>query len=142
LCFGLVVGWVTYRTQEFIGWLVAWRQMKRLVWNDVRPLVFVNACHSVSIYPTTLVSYVDAFVGSARAAGVIGTEVKVQQDLAARVAERFFELLLSGGQTVEAALRKIRFEYLAVGNLLVFSTRPIAGLIFGWCGRRRVSYGL
>jgi CHAT domain len=104
--------------QEFIGWLVAWRQQRKLVWNDVRPLVFVNACHSVSIYPTTLVSYVDAFVGSARAAGVIGTEVKVQQDLAASVAEKFFDLLLSGGKTVEAALRKIRFEYLAVGNLV------------------------
>ena len=104
--------------QDFIGWLVAWRQQKKLIWSDVRPLVFVNACNSVSIYPTTLVSYVDAFVGSARAAGVIGTEVKVQQELAASVAERFFDLLLSGGQTVEAALRKIRFEYLGVGNLI------------------------
>jgi hypothetical protein len=104
--------------QEFIGWLVAWRTQNKRVWDTVRPLIFVNACHSVAVYPTTLVSYVDAFIGSARAAGVIGTETRVQQDLAASVAERLFDLLLSGGQTVESALRKIRFEYLAGGNLL------------------------
>ena len=108
----------TMTAAEFIGWIVAWSQKKIRVWNTVRPLVFVNACHSLAIYPTTLMSYVDAFVGSARAAGVIGTETRVNQTLAAKVAERFLELFLSGTHSVESALRAIRFEYLAAGNLL------------------------
>ncbi len=108
----------TMTAAEFIGWIVAWGRKKIRVWNAVRPLVFVNACHSLAIYPTTLMSYVDAFVGSARAAGVIGTETRVNQTLAAKVAERFFELFLSGTHSVESALRAVRFEYLAAGNLL------------------------
>lgn len=115
----LVVGKSEIMTAaEFIGWIVAWGQKKLRVWDAVRPLVFVNACHSLAIYPTTLMSYVDAFVGSARAAGVIGTETRVSQTLAAKVAERFFELFLSGAHSVESALRAVRFEYLAAGNML------------------------
>lgn len=103
--------------KDFIAWIVAWRRQKRKVWSDVRPLIFVNACHSLAIYPDTLISYLDAFVGTARAAGVIGTEVKVQQGLASNFAERFFELFLTGKYGVEAALRAVRHEYLAAGNL-------------------------
>jgi hypothetical protein len=57
-------------------------------------------------------------VGTARAAGVIGTEVKVNQDLAMKIAERFFELLLVQKKTVDEALRTIRLDYLADGNLM------------------------
>lgn len=104
--------------KDFIGWLVSWLRQKRRVWDRVRPLVFINACHSLAIYPSTLVSYLDAFIGSARAAGVIGTEVKVNQAVASDVAERFFTLFLSGRHSVDAALSAIRFEYLAAGNLV------------------------
>jgi hypothetical protein len=103
--------------QDVIGWIVAWRRENKVIWNSVRPLIFVNACHSLAIYPSTLVSYLDAFVGTARAAGVIGTEVKVNPALASRFAERFFELLLTESRSVEFALRTIRFEYLAAGHL-------------------------
>lgn len=114
---------------EFIGWLDVWRRRDRLkVWDGVRPLVFVNACHSAAIYPETLVSYLDAFVGRAHAAGVIGTEVKVHQDLAMAFAERFFALLLGGPgadpATVGEALGKIRLEYLAEGNLFGLMYTP------------------
>jgi hypothetical protein len=103
--------------KDVIGWIVSWRLENKVIWNAVRPLIFVNACHSLAVYPTTLVSYLDAFVGTARAAGVIGTEVKVNPALASRFAERFFELLLTESRSVEFALRTIRFEFLAAGNL-------------------------
>jgi hypothetical protein len=109
----------TITTKEVIGWVVSWQRMqKKRIWNEVRPLVFVNACHSLAIYPETLVSYLDALVGAARAAGVIGTEVKVAQNLAMDVAEQFFGLLFDGTHTVESALRAVRMDYLRNGNLL------------------------
>jgi hypothetical protein len=106
------------KATEFQGWVQTWLIEKKVIWNKIRPLVFVNACHSLEIHPETLVSYLDAFVGTARAAGVIGTEVKVQQDLAMKVAERFFDLLLGQETNVDEALRTIRLEYLVDGNLL------------------------
>jgi hypothetical protein len=106
------------KASEFRGWVQSWLIENKLIWDEVRPLVFVNACHSAEIHPKTLISYLDAFIGTARAAGVIGTEVRVQQDLAMNVAERFFDLLLGQGKSVDEALRTIRLELLANGNLL------------------------
>lgn len=105
--------------QDFIGWLKSWREAyNKRIWSDVRPLVFINACHSLAIEPETLVSYLDAFVTWGHAAGVIGTEVKVAQTLAMDVAEQFFRRLLGKQHTVETALHEIRIDYLASGNLL------------------------
>jgi hypothetical protein len=113
----------TLSAGEFIGWVVAWQHLKMKIWNQVRPLIFINACHSLAIYPETLTSYVDAFVGTAHAAGVIGTEIKVEAGIAADVAERFFSELLKG-RNVETALRQIRFDYLAQGNIFGLAYTP------------------
>src|SRR5262249_11479326 len=56
---------------DLIGWIKTWRKRGKKIWDSVRPLVFINACHSLEINPDTLVSYLSAFVGTARAAGVI-----------------------------------------------------------------------
>jgi hypothetical protein len=110
---------------EFVGWIVTWLHTdKRKVWDAVRPLVFINACHSIAIYPETLVSYLDAFVTTGRAAGVIGTEVKVHQALAMDVAKQFFSLLFGKQHSVGSALRAIRFDYLAHGNLFGLAYTP------------------
>jgi len=106
------------RAAELQGWIQTWLVNETRVWDKLRPLVFINACHALEIYPKTLVSYLDAFVGTARAAGVIGTEAKVAQDLAMRVAEQFFDLMLIQDKCVDEALRTIRLDYLASGNLL------------------------
>lgn len=115
------------KAEELQFWVKEWLGEDKRVWDRIRPLVFVNACHSLEIHPKTLVSYLDAFVGTARAAGVIGTEVRINQDLAMKVAEQFFDLLLAQQQTVDGkakpftvdeALRTIRLDYLADGNLL------------------------
>lgn len=89
----------------------------KVIWDQVRPLVLINACHSLEISPATLVSYVDAFVGGGNAVGVIGTEVKVPQGLAMEWAEAFFAALLVEDAQAGAALQAARFDFLASGNL-------------------------
>lgn len=108
----------TITAADFIGWTLVWsRKAKVQVWNAVRPLVFINACHTLAIEAKTLVSYVEAFVGTGRAAGVIGTEVKVSQTLAMDFAEQFYTSWLSGKETIESALRSARMDYLRQGNI-------------------------
>jgi hypothetical protein len=103
---------------DFTGWVLQWQRLEgRRVWDGVRPLIFINACHSAEINPDTLVSYLDAFVGTAHAAGVIGTEVRVNQKLAMDVAAEFLGRFLRGW-TVDLALHAVRTDYLARGNLL------------------------
>jgi hypothetical protein len=102
---------------DFRNWVHDWLWEGKVVWDRLRPLVFVNACHSVEIDPDTLVSYLDAFVGTAAAAGVIGTEVKVNQALGMEVALQFFRRFFQG-VGVDQALHEIRLDFLAEGNLL------------------------
>ncbi len=117
---------------DISGWVVQWRREEgRKVWDKVRPLIFINACHSAEINPDTLVSYLDAFVGTAHAAGVIGTEVRVDQRLAMDVAVEFLGRLFQGW-TVDHALHAVRLDYLASGNLLglVYTPYCMADLSF------------
>ena len=109
---------------DFIGWVSNWRRHDRkVVWENPRPLILINACHSAEINPDTLVSYIDAFIGAGNAAGLIGTEVKVNQDLAMQMAEGFYKRFLAS-ETVDSALRAMRFEFLATGNLLGLAYTP------------------
>jgi hypothetical protein len=101
---------------NFKDWVKDWAIANTIVWNRVRPLVFINACHSLEIHPDTLVSFLEAFVGAGHAAGVIGTEVTVSDMLAKDVAKQFFERFFKE-QTVAQALHAIRLDYLATGNL-------------------------
>ena len=117
---------------DIAGWVVQWRREDgRKVWDRVRPLIFINACHSAEINPDTLVSYLDAFVGAAHAAGVIGTEVRVDQQLAMDVAAEFLRRMFQGW-TVDHALHAVRLDYLAAGNLLglVYTPYCMADLSF------------
>jgi hypothetical protein len=113
------------RPSDFTGWIVeAYKSSHLRVWDKIRPLVFINACHSAEVSPEALFNYIDVFVGSGNAAGVIGTEVKVSQDLAMTFAEKFFDQLLSPGATVATALRHARLEFLAKGNLFGLNYTP------------------
>ena len=123
---------------DFQGWVDNWRLFEnRVVWDRIQPFIFLNACHSLEVTPETLVSYLDAFIGKGRAAGVIGTEVRVRQPLAMEIAEAFFQGFLNAppappgraGQplgddvpTVGRVLRKLRLDLLRSGNL--------AGLVY------------
>ena len=110
---------------DFIGWVQdAFLSQHIRVWDQIRPLIFINACHSAELDPAALFNYIDAFVGMGHAAGVIGTEVKVSQDLAMEFARCFFDELLSPGRTVGIALRHARLAFLANGNLFGLNYTP------------------
>ncbi|MFD9127451.1 CHAT domain-containing protein [Kitasatospora sp. NPDC059571] len=85
-------------------------------WARTAPLVFLNGCHTVDTTPSSWLTFVDAFT-DLDAAGVVGTEISVDQAFATEVAERFWSHLLAGG-TVGSALHTVRTELLAKGNVL------------------------
>jgi hypothetical protein len=116
--------------QDLIGWMDVAARKGRRMWTDPRPLVFVNACGSAQITPEDLVDYLGAFVGKGQAAGLIGTEVKVEQGQAMQLAESFFARLFEHGASVEQALHHVRSEFLASGNLfgLVYTPYCLADL--------------
>ncbi|HEX2088258.1 MAG TPA: CHAT domain-containing protein [Solirubrobacteraceae bacterium] len=101
------------------GWMsVARQRTGRKMWTQPQPLVFVNACGSLAITPRDLTDYVTTFIGKGGAAGLIGTEVRVNDEQAMALAETFFATFLRPGATVDDALRAARTEFLADGNLL------------------------
>jgi hypothetical protein len=79
-------------------------------------LVFINGCHTAEITPRTLVQFVDAFAG-VFAAGVIGTEIAVHQQVAGEAAEEFWRRLQAGASVGEA-LRGMRVHLLRKNNLI------------------------
>ncbi|WP_245234702.1 CHAT domain-containing protein [Streptomyces flavochromogenes] len=85
-------------------------------WERVAPLVFLNGCHTADHDARSWLPFVTAFAGL-QAAGVVGTEITVEQGLAGRFAERFWELLLAG-HDVGSALHQVRMELLGQGNVL------------------------
>lgn len=109
---------------DLIGWVDVAADQGRKMWTDPQPLVFINACGSLVIAPEDLVNYLGAFVGKAHAAGLVGTEARVEPGQAMELAEAFFEKLLEPGATVEEALRHVRFTFLAHGNLLGLMYTP------------------
>lgn len=104
--------------RDFNGWRLIHRVTNReVIWSRARPLIFINACHSVQIVPKTMLSFVDEFVTNAQAAGVIGTEVRVNPELAITFAEKFFTGLITDQLPVDRALHLARMMFLASGNL-------------------------
>ncbi len=103
---------------DFISWVKKWWNNGKgvRVWDRIHPLIFVNACHSLEINPDSLVTYLDAFIGTGHAAGVIGTEVRINQALAMEAAKLFFTYFFKG-DTAGEALHKVRTDFLASGNL-------------------------
>jgi hypothetical protein len=85
-------------------------------WRVTSPLVFINGCHTAEITPRTLVQFVDAFAG-VFAAGVIGTEIAVHQQVAGEAAEEFWRRLQAGASVGEA-LRGMRVHLLRKNNLI------------------------
>jgi hypothetical protein len=99
--------------------ILAWRQAEiwpKNHWQDTSPLVFINGCHTAELTPELLVNFVDTF-GMAYAAGVIGTEITLEQKVASEAAEQFFSHFRTN-KTVGQALQSMRRYLLLKGNLL------------------------
>jgi hypothetical protein len=84
--------------------------------------VFINGCHTAELTPDALVSFVDIFSGL-RAAGVIGTEVTLHQQIANEAAKHFLGSFLVG-KPVGEALRIMRAQFLKKGNLMGLAYTP------------------
>jgi hypothetical protein len=114
--------------------LGAWR-VEKWTFRDhspTQPLVVLNGCGTVEFNTHSLANFVDGFVGRCGAAGLIGTEITVEQGLAGFA----FELLLENarsGCTVGEALRNLRWVLASRGNTMGFAYTLycMAGLRFG-----------
>jgi hypothetical protein len=111
----------------YVNTVQSWARSTLNKWEDLRPLVFINGCHTSDLRPGEILNFVSAF-GLAGAAGVIGTEVSVKLPVAIEIAERLFRKLVEGegGKVgkVGQAMREIRWELANKGNLLGFSYTP------------------
>lgn len=97
-------------------------------WKETSPLVFINGCHTAELTPDLLVNFVDSFIG-VYAAGVIGTEILLLQELASEAAEQILVTMSSksGDGTfvgVGKAMRQMRLHFLGKGNLLGLAYTP------------------
>jgi len=96
-------------------------------WNEPRPLVFMNGCHSVN--PLAALDFIEPLVQVSKCAGVIGTEITIYEEMATVIAEEFFRRFL-GGEAVGMAVRNARLKLLEEGNPLglVYIPYAMAGL--------------
>ena len=102
---------------------------ERIRWSAPRPLVFINGCRTVAVEPQKLVEFAGALVGSAHAAGVIGTEITVFEPMATVFGIECLKRFLRGARVGEA-VRAARLALLAQGNPLglVYVPFALAGL--------------
>lgn len=91
-------------------------------WSESHPLVFINGCHTADVTPDDLLSFNKAFAWC-RAAGVIGTEINIPENLGRAFACGFMPLFAAGAPVGEA-LRQQRLSLLQRGNLLGLAYTP------------------
>jgi len=92
-------------------------------WPNRKPLVVLNGCHTVEFTSATLSDFVSAFVNRAGAAGVVGTEVAVEQHLASFLMELFLTNLAAGTAAGDA-LRDARWRLVRRGNIMGLGYTP------------------
>jgi len=99
-------------------------------WKYPQPLVFINGCHTTASEPKQALHFVEKFVITCNAAGVIGTEITIFEELAAAFAEECLRRFLVGGETIGDSVRRARLKLLGQGNPLglVYNIYANAGL--------------
>ena len=90
----------------------------RIQWNEPRPLVFINGCHTTALEPEQALEFVSSFVTVANAAGVIGTEITVFESLARAFASNFLKSFIVDGKSIGESIRSARLALLKSGNPL------------------------
>ncbi len=96
------------------GWVF---EMLDVRWQDRRPLVFINGCHTTGVSPEQALDLVTPLIRRASASGVIGTEITIFEPLATRFAELCLGHFFSGIPIGEA-IRRARVGLLMEGNPL------------------------
>ena len=99
---------------------------ERIRWRKVRPLVFINGCHTTALTPEHAINFVEV----SHAAGVIGTEITIYEPIAVAFAEACLYRFLIRRETIGEAVRGARLKMLKEGNPLglVYIPYVMAGL--------------
>lgn len=92
-------------------------------WPGRHPLVVINGCRTTEWQSGSLSGFVDAFANRAGAAGVVGTEITIDQGIASWAMGLFFDAVCQGA-TVGMALRQARWAMFGRGNLMGFAYTP------------------
>ncbi len=95
-------------------------------WSRSRPLVFINGCETAGLEPEQAIAFVRFFVRTASAAGMIGTQITVFEELACDFAETCLRRFLVEGQSIGEAVRNARLTLLGMGNPLGLVYIPFA----------------
>ena len=98
----------------------------RVRWRSNRPLVFVNGCHTTAVTPKYALNFVQSFIQTSNAAGVVGTEITIFEPIAVAFAEECLKQFLQGGKTLGEAVRGARLNMLQNGNPLGLVYIPYA----------------
>jgi hypothetical protein len=88
-----------------------------IYWDNPHPLVFINGCHTTALEPELAIQFVNFFIKKAGAAGVIGTEITIFEQLACDFAEECLQQFLDG-VAIGDAVRHARLTLLKAGNPL------------------------
>ncbi len=94
-------------------------------WQQTKPLVFINGCHTTALEPAKALDLVTSFIKEVRAVGVIGTEITIFEPLATAFAESCLGHFLNGVPIGEA-IRLARLKLLQDGNPLGLVYIPFA----------------
>lgn len=92
-------------------------EANNIVWEEPRPLVFINGCHTAALDPDQALQFITPLVEDSQSAGVIGTEITIFEELATTFAEECFRRFFAG-QAIGEAIRGARLKLLAEGNPL------------------------
>ncbi|MCP5094274.1 MAG: hypothetical protein GY943_01845, partial [Chloroflexi bacterium] len=89
-----------------------------IFWEERRPLVFINGCHTAAVEPESAIDFVTAFIEESAAAGVIGTEITIFEPIAVTFGEECMRRFLVERESIGASVRGARLHMLKQKNPL------------------------
>jgi hypothetical protein len=89
-----------------------------IYWEERRPLVFINGCHTTALEPDSAIDFVTAFIEESAAAGVIGTEITIFEPIAVAFGEECLRRFLVEREPIGTAVRGARLHMLKQKNPL------------------------